>query len=173
MARLSRTIVLAGALCFALCSCARSDQHQPAAAAGASVPVPSDLNRDVDLRATAIDVKRGSIGHLMPMDSPQNDIDTFTFSGTNRSGKAIASIAAIVLLQDQAGNTLYRGAIEETAAVAPAGTFQTLVTADNDITSLPNPELVRAASVEQAHLSYRVQAITYADGTNATAAPAP
>ena len=172
---------LAGAVGLAFCSCAQNGQHQPAssgnpqqpAGANAAAAVRSDLDRDIDLQVTNIEVKRGSIGHLMPMDSPQNDIDTFVFTGTNRSAKAMSSFSATIALQNQRGDALYKGALGETDVVPPSGSFVVRITVVNDTDSLPNPELVRSVSLAQTRLRYRVQAITYADGTKATAAPAP
>jgi hypothetical protein len=165
---------LAGIVGLALCSCARNGLHPSTTGAGTpsmvagAIPTPGELDREISLRVDDIEVQRGSVGHLMPMDSPQNDVDTFVFSGASRSVKAIASFTATLILQDQHGNTLYSGAVQSPQAVPPAGTFAVRITAGNDTAAVPNPELVRGVSPTDARLRYQVQTITYADGTSAT-----
>jgi len=127
----------------------------------ASTAAQAELDRQVELRATDIAVQPGTIGHLMPMDSPQNDADTFVFTGTNRSTRTISALTAEVELDDAHGATLYRGRLQTAGAVAPSGSFVLRVTVSNDAEGVPNPELVRGASVSDARLRYHIVEITY------------
>lgn len=68
-----------------------------------------------------------------------------------------------------AASLLYRGYLNDATPLAPGGEEKlTISTTPTDFSSLPHPELVRQANINDAVVHYTVQKIEYSDGSAIT-----
>jgi hypothetical protein len=144
--------------------------EQARAAAAAAADRTRALDNDLKIYPAAISVVKG--GHdfgSMHVDAPYEDKDRFVFLIRNGGLKPIRSFLADATLTNQGGEVLYRGYLNDATPLAPGGEEKlTISTTPTDFSSLPHPELVRQANINDAVVHYTVQKIEYSDGSAIT-----
>jgi hypothetical protein len=124
------------------------------------------LDKSIQIYPDTISIERGSIGSgAFAQDYPMKDADHFTFIAYNRGSKPIVAFTADATLSDEGGGKLFQGTIKSGSTIAPSGNAH-LEASSGD----PNvdAELVRRTPVEKTVLSYVIQQIWYADGSQIT-----
>lgn len=125
------------------------------------------LDRDIKISPAAITIEKGSL--MGGFDFPMNDVDTFTFDITNEGGKAIAYFSASATLENQGGDTLFDGTLENADGLSPGQTRQVSVRETFTGAHFPmvDPRLVRNTSIDDTVVQYSLDRIDFADGTRA------